>query len=181
MQTRSEAGADTSAAVATGTSTAVTTGTSTAVTALLGRLTAAWNAGDGAAYGAEFTADASYVTYVGTLYTGAAEIGAAHQDLFGSFLKGTRLVSEVVGIRSTGPDTALLITRGDVRKGGRPGRLGKIQTYALVREAGGAWKVAAFQNTKRRPLLEGLSFRVRPATKPVPLPVPLPAPESRTP
>ncbi|MFF8692851.1 SgcJ/EcaC family oxidoreductase [Streptomyces sp. NPDC015144] len=142
--------------------------TEAAVTALLGRLAAAWNAGDGAAYGAEFTADATYITYVGTLYTGAAEIGAAHQDLFGSLLKGTRLASETVGIRRTGPGTALAVTRGDVHKGARPGRLGKIQTYALVLGAAGEWKVAAFQNTRRRPLLEKLSFRARPATRPAP-------------
>lgn len=146
------------------------TGPEVAVTALLDRLAAAWNAGDGAAYGAEFTADATYITYVGTLYTGAAEIGAAHQDLFGSFLKGTRLASEAVDVRRTGPDTALLVTRGDVHKSARPGRLGKIQTYALVRGAAGEWKIAAFQNTGRRPLLEKLSFRAGPATRPAPRP-----------
>ncbi|WP_147943287.1 SgcJ/EcaC family oxidoreductase [Microbispora hainanensis] len=136
-----------------------------AVTAVLDRLTAAWNAGDGAAYGAEFTADATYVTYVGTLYVGGAEIGRAHQALFESFLKGTRLASEIVGVRFSGPDTALVVTRGDVHKG-RPGKLGKIQTYTLVRQADGGWKVAAFQNTKHRALIEAVSFRARPATRP---------------
>lgn len=135
-----------------------------AVTTVLDRLTAAWNAGDGAAYGAEFTADATYITYVGTLYVGGTEIGAAHQALFDSFLKGTRLASEIVGVRFTGPDTALVVTRGDVHKG-RPGKLHKIQTYTLVRQAGD-WKVAAFQNTKHKALMEAISFKVRPATKP---------------
>src|SRR5690242_19328432 len=111
-----------------------------AVTAVLDRLTAAWNAGDGAAYGAEFTADATYITYVGTLYVGGDEIGTAHQALFDSFLKGTRLTSEIVGIRCPGPDTAMVVTRGDVHKG-RPGKLHKIQTYTLVRQPAGDWKV----------------------------------------
>ncbi|GAA0329477.1 SgcJ/EcaC family oxidoreductase [Actinoallomurus spadix] len=136
-----------------------------AVTAVLDRLTAAWNAGDGAAYGAEFTADATYITYVGTLYVGGAEIGAAHQALFESFLKGTRLTSEIVDVRFTGPDTAVVITRGDVHKG-RPGRLHKIQTYTLVRQESGDWKVAAFQNTKHKALMEAISFKVQPATRP---------------
>ncbi len=136
-----------------------------AVTAVLDRLTAAWNAGDGAAYGAEFTADATYITYVGTLYVGGTEIGSAHQALFESFLKGTRLASEIVGIRFTGADSALVVTRGDVHKG-RPGKLGKIQTYTLVRRAGGDWKVAAFQNTKHKALMEAISFKAQPATKP---------------
>lgn len=136
-----------------------------AVTAVLDRLTTAWNAGDGAAYGAEFTADATYITYVGTLYVGGIEIGAAHQDLFESFLKGTRLTSEIVDIRFTGPDTAVVITRGDVHKG-RPGRLRKIQTYTVIRQETGDWKVAAFQNTKHKALMEAISFKARPATKP---------------
>ncbi|WP_067171308.1 SgcJ/EcaC family oxidoreductase [Microtetraspora niveoalba] len=142
-----------------------TTTDTAAVIAVLDRLTAAWNAGDGAAYGAEFTADATYITYVGTLYVGGVEIGTAHQALFDSFLKGTRLAGEIVDIRFTGPDTALVITRGDVHKG-RPGKLHKIQTYTLVRQADGGWKVAAFQNTKHRALMEAISFKAQPATRP---------------
>ncbi|MEV5754035.1 SgcJ/EcaC family oxidoreductase [Actinoallomurus sp. NPDC052308] len=137
-----------------------------AVAAVLDRLTAAWNAGDGPAYGAEFTADATYITYVGTLYIGGTEIGTAHQALFGSFLKGTRLASEIVDIRFTGPDTAVVITRGDVHKGRRPGRRHKIQTYTLVRQETGDWKVAAFQNTKHKALMEAISFKTQPATRP---------------
>ncbi|MEV7235764.1 SgcJ/EcaC family oxidoreductase [Streptomyces sp. NPDC051020] len=132
---------------------------------VLDRLTVAWNAGDGAAYGAEFTADATYITYVGTLYTGGAEIGTAHQALFDGFLKGTRLASEIVSMRLTGPDAALVVTRGAVHKG-RPGRLDKIQTYALARRADGDWKIAAFQNTRNKALMEALSFRLQPATRP---------------
>lgn len=138
-----------------------------AVTAVLDRLTAAWNAGDGSAYGAEFTSDATYITYVGTLYQGADEIGHAHQVLFDSFLKGTRLASETQSIRLTGPDSALVVTRGGTSKGDKaPAKLDKVQTYTFVREDGGAWKVAAFQNTKRKPLMEAVSFRFQPASKP---------------
>lgn len=108
-----------------------------AITTLFARLTAAWDAGDGAAYGACFTPDASYITYVGTLYRGAEEIGAAHQALFDSFLKGTRLACEIVDIRLTTPDTAVVITRGHLQEGpgqaqeapdehGRPGRRRRV-------------------------------------------------------
>jgi uncharacterized protein (TIGR02246 family) len=105
---------------------------SAAIHALFERLTAAWDAGDGAAYGACFTADATYITYVGTLYRGAEEIGAAHQALFDSFLKGTRLACEVIDIRGTGPGIAVVITRGDTYKKA-PGRLRKLQTNTVVR------------------------------------------------
>ncbi|MEV4458082.1 hypothetical protein [Microbispora sp. NPDC049633] len=66
---------------------------------------------------------------------------------------------------SPAPATALVVTRGDVHKG-RPGKLGKIQTYTVVRQATGEWKVAAFQNTKHKALMEAISFRAQPATKP---------------
>ncbi|MCP2343065.1 SgcJ/EcaC family oxidoreductase [Actinomadura rupiterrae] len=137
-----------------------------AIVSVLERLTAAWDAGDGAAYGAEFTGDATYITYVGTLYQGADEIGRAHQVLFDSFIKGTKLASETLSVRLTGPDSALVVTRGATYKGGdRPAKLDKVQTYSMVREDG-SWKVAAFQNTKRKPLMEAVSFRFQPASKP---------------
>jgi len=60
----------------------------------------------------------------------------------------------------------VLTSSGDTYKGGRPERLGKVQTYTIVRRPDGAWRIAAFQNTKRRPLLEELSFRLAPAARP---------------
>ncbi|WP_412520081.1 SgcJ/EcaC family oxidoreductase [Actinomadura madurae] len=136
-----------------------------AIKTLFARLTAAWDAGDGAAYGACFTPDASYITYVGTLYRGAEEIGAAHQALFDSFLKGTRLACEIVDIRLTTPDTAVVITRGDTYKKA-PGKLKKLQTNTVVRDTGGEWRLAAFQNTLHKSLMEAASFKFQPATKP---------------
>jgi uncharacterized protein (TIGR02246 family) len=136
-----------------------------AITAVLDRLTDAWNRGDGAAYGAQFTSDATYITYVGTLYVGGQEIGHAHQVLFDSFLKDTRLAGQTVSIRVTGPDTAVVITRGATYKG-KPGKLDKIQTYTLARQGDGEWKIAAFQNTKHKTVMEAISFKFQPASKP---------------
>jgi uncharacterized protein (TIGR02246 family) len=138
-----------------------------AISALLDELVEAWDRGDGAAYGAAFTTDASYITYVGTRYHGGAEIGRAHQALFESFLKGTRLASQIANIRFYGVDVAVVLTRGDTYKK-RPRRLRKVQTYTLVRQADGHWKIAAFQNTMRKPLMEAISFRFKPASKPSP-------------
>jgi uncharacterized protein (TIGR02246 family) len=136
-----------------------------AITAVLDRLTDAWNCGDGAAYGGEFTQDATYITYVGTLYRGAAEIGDAHQALFAKFLKGTRLVSETLDVRFCGEDIAVVITRGDTHKKA-PGKLRKVQTYTMARCADGRWRVTAFQNTMRKALMEAISFRLLPASVP---------------
>ncbi|MFG2059544.1 SgcJ/EcaC family oxidoreductase [Micromonospora sp. NPDC048930] len=136
-----------------------------AIHALLDRLADSWARGDGAGYGACFTDDASYVTYVGTHYRGAAEIGAAHQALFDSFLKGTRLTVEVVELRFLTDDVAVLVSRGATGKGGRA-KPDKVQTWTLVRTTDDRWRVAAFHNTRHQRLMEGISFRLQPATRP---------------
>ena len=134
------------------------------VRALFARLTEAWDRGDGAAYGECFTEDATYVAWVGTVYRGGEDIGRSHQVLFDTFLKGTKLTTEGdVDVRFYGADTAVLTSRGDVGKKQSKGT--KVQTFTLVRQAG-AWKVAAFQNTKRHSLLERISFRFQPGIRP---------------
>jgi uncharacterized protein (TIGR02246 family) len=140
-----------------------------AVKALIRQTVAAWNAGDAAAYGACFTADATYVTWVGTRYQGREEIARSHAALFRSFLKGTGLADEIVAVRFIGPDAAIVSSNGDVIKGGkRPEdvKLTKAQTYTIVREADGAWRIAAFHNTKRKALMEQISFKFAPETAP---------------
>jgi uncharacterized protein (TIGR02246 family) len=137
----------------------------TAIRTVLQHSQDAWNRGDGAAYGACFTDDATDVTFVGTVYHGGAEIGHAHQALFDSFLKGTQLVMEILDIRQYGADTAVVVTRGEVVKG-TPKKLGKLATYTLVRDADGRWRIAAVQKTKHKAIMEAVSFRFQPATKP---------------
>ncbi|MEV7565435.1 SgcJ/EcaC family oxidoreductase [Streptomyces tanashiensis] len=138
-----------------------------AVHALLHRSAVAWAAGDGAAYGACFTQDATDVTYLGTVYRGGDEIGRAHQALFDSFLKSTRLSVDIIDLRFHGPQTAVAVTRGAVHKrDAEPGRHDKVATYTLVREEDGRWRIAAVQKTARRPLREAMSFRAQPATRP---------------
>lgn len=136
-----------------------------AIRALLARSQDAWNRGDGAAYGACFTADATDVTFVGTVYHGGPEIGRAHQALFDSFLKGTRLSLQILDIRRYGADTAVVTTRGEVAKK-TPRRLGKLATYTLVRGTDGQWRIAAVQKTRHKSLMEAISFRFQPATRP---------------
>ncbi|WP_037887612.1 SgcJ/EcaC family oxidoreductase [Streptomyces sp. NRRL S-87] len=137
-----------------------------AVRALLRRSAEAWGRGDGAAYGEHFTADATDVTFAGTVYHGGAEIGRAHQALFDSFLKGTRLTVEITDLRFLGADAAVAVTRGAVHKGAEPKRLDKLATYTVVREVDGQWRIAAVQKTAHRRLMEAFSFRAEPATRP---------------
>ncbi|MFD3557075.1 SgcJ/EcaC family oxidoreductase [Streptomyces goshikiensis] len=143
-----------------------TTEDTAAVRAVITSLIDAWQRHDAEAYGAQFTADATYVTFVGTYYQGRADIVESHRALFAKYLKGTRLADEVLDVRFYGPDTAVVTGRGDTYKGSRPRKLTKIQTYTLVREPDGTWRIAAFHNTKRKPLLEAISFKAAPGLVP---------------
>jgi uncharacterized protein (TIGR02246 family) len=57
-------------------------GAAQGIHALLESWTAAWNAGDGVAYGNHYSADADFVNPLGAVLTGSAAIGATHVFLF---------------------------------------------------------------------------------------------------
>ncbi|MEU6091330.1 SgcJ/EcaC family oxidoreductase [Streptomyces sp. NPDC047085] len=137
-----------------------------AVTSVLDELVAAWGRHDAEAYGELFTEDATYTTFVGTFYQGRRDIVDSHRTLFATFLKGTELADEVLDVRFIGPDAAVVNGRGDTYKGKRPHKLTKIQTYTLVRQGDGKWRIAAFHNTKRKPLMESISYRFAPGLIP---------------
>ena len=101
------------------------------ITELLDALVEAWGEGDAAAYGSVFAEDASYITFVGTVYEGRTDIVRSHHALFAKLLKGTRLSYEEIDRRYYGPDTAVVTTRGDTIKG-KAKPLTKVQTYTLV-------------------------------------------------
>ncbi|MEU9095273.1 SgcJ/EcaC family oxidoreductase [Streptomyces sp. NPDC048428] len=149
-----------------GTDPASTTSDRDAVCGVLASLARAWGAADADAYGALFTTDATYTTYVGTHYQGRGDITEAHRALFGGFVKGTELADSILGIRFLGPNAAVVTSRGDTYEGSRPKELSKVQTYTLTRESDGQWRIAAFQNTQRQPVMEKISFLLSPDTVP---------------
>lgn len=129
-------------------------------------LARAWERGDADAYGALFTEDASYTIFVGTVYHGRRDIVESHRLLFRKFLKGTKLTTGEMKVRFYGPDTAIVTSSGDTYKRRPPGRPGKVQTFTLIRQAGGSWLIAAFHNTRRKPLMEAISFKLSPQLRP---------------
>ncbi|MCW3818767.1 SgcJ/EcaC family oxidoreductase [Micromonospora sp. DR5-3] len=135
---------------------------------VLDQLVGAWDRGDADAYGAMFTDDATYTTYVGTHYQGRRDITESHRALFGGFVKGTKLADSYLDIRFYGPGTAIVTSRGDTYEGQRPqpAELSKTQTYTLVRQDDGTWRIAAFHNTKRQSVMERISFLISPQTRP---------------
>jgi uncharacterized protein (TIGR02246 family) len=126
----------------------------------------AWARADAEAFGSVFTEDADYVIYTGTHYRGRAKIIDTHDALWSRFLRGTRLHGEIDRIRFPGPDVAVVISRGTVvKKHTRRPKADKVQTLVAVRGDDG-WRFTAFQNTRRKPLLEWISSRSEPRMAP---------------
>jgi uncharacterized protein (TIGR02246 family) len=125
---------------------------------LYDRMMAAWNHGSGTAFAAAFAEDGHLVGFDGTHFRGRAEVAPFHQELFDKWLKGTRLVGRVTDIRFLSPDVALLHAVGGTIARGKstpaPDR-DSIQTFVATREDDG-WHLAAFQNTRLRPIGPGL-------------------------
>lgn len=135
---------------------------------VLDHLVDAWGRGDADAYGAVFTDDATYTTYVGTHYQGRRDITESHRALFDGFVKGTKLADAYLDIRFYGSGTAIVTSRGDTYEGQRPqpAELSKTQTYTLVRQDDRTWRIAAFHNTNRQSVMERISFLISPQTRP---------------
>ena len=78
------------------------------VRALYEQLMDGWNKSSGEAFGAPFAEDGDLIAFDGTHLKGRQEIASFHQPLFDKWLKGTRLVGEVKGVRFLTPDVALM-------------------------------------------------------------------------
>jgi uncharacterized protein (TIGR02246 family) len=137
------------------------TGTPTAahaaVLATLDRITAAWNAGDATAFGAEFTPDATYVTFDGQVLVGRDAVVDVHRWLFDGPLKGSTMGATSTGddapdVRFLRPDVAHVLVAGAVRPADQaetaPDR-DSVPSFVLV-DDGGGWLVTAFHNTRRQ-------------------------------
>jgi uncharacterized protein (TIGR02246 family) len=112
-----------------------------AVRALYQELMDGWNRGSGTAFD-------------GTHFKGREEIAPFHQELFDKWLKGSRLVGKVKDVRFLSPDVAVMHAVGSAVMRGKnePSREGdSIQTLVAVRQSE-EWRLAAFQNTRVRPM-----------------------------
>jgi len=75
---------------------------------LLDRQVMGWDAGDPEDYASVFTADADYVTFLGSHYKGREALAASYAPLFKKLLKGSRLNTEITQLRFLTPDVALI-------------------------------------------------------------------------
>ncbi|GAA1842840.1 SgcJ/EcaC family oxidoreductase [Pseudonocardia ailaonensis] len=132
----------------------------TEVRDVLDSITAAWDAGDAAAFAAPFTDDCTYVVFDGTVLHGRQAVEEVHRFLFDGPLKGSTLTpppgtpEPEVTLREIAPGVVHVVNAtGGVLPAGAadvPAERVSVVSYLLVRADSG-WQVAAFQNTRRAP------------------------------
>jgi uncharacterized protein (TIGR02246 family) len=125
-----------------------------AVQVLYQQMMDAWNQGSAEAFAAPFDDESDFIAFDGTHFKGRHEIASFHQPLFDKWLKGTRLVGQVMSVRFLSSDIAVMHAIGGTVMRGKsapaPERA-SIQTLVAARQ-GGEWRLAAFQNTRMRPI-----------------------------
>ncbi len=112
------------------------------------RLERAWNVADGAAWSAEFTADADFIGFKGRRATTRTAIAEGHQRLFDTECAGRTMRFEVVQARHVGEGVILAHVR-QVLSGGvgnEDESQTAIGTTVLVREEN-VYRIAAYHNT----------------------------------
>lgn len=115
---------------------------------VLQRLEAAWNAGDGEAYGRAYADDADFVNVQGELHHGSAAIAAGHDQIFRTIYAGSVNRMRLVDTRSLGDDVIVAHSRHtlDCPHGPLAGVHEALVTSVLVR-SGAQWRIAASQTT----------------------------------
>lgn len=112
-------------------------------------LTAAWNAGDGGAFAAQFTQDADFVNIFAMHGVGRDAIAKGHQAIFDTIYKGSRNAFTVKDVRALGEDIVIahISAQLHVPSGPMAGELAALATSVMLRD-GDRWLITAFQNTR---------------------------------
>jgi uncharacterized protein (TIGR02246 family) len=122
-----------------------------AVRSLYQQLLDGWNAGSGNAFAAPFADDSDLIGFDGTHLKGRREIAKFHQQLFDTFVKGSRLVGKIKNIHFLTSDVVLMHVIGGTVMAGQtdidPER-NSVQTIVASKNNKGEWCLAAFQNTR---------------------------------
>ena len=116
---------------------------------VLARLESAWNTADGAAFGAVYAPDASFVTIRGDHIVGSTAIGAGHAGIFTTIYAGSVNRMELVRAEQVAPGTVLAISVNtlDCPTGPLAGIHRAVSTSLLVRGGDGSWLASLTHNT----------------------------------
>ncbi len=115
---------------------------------IIGRLEAAWNAADGHAFAAPFTADADFVNIRGDYLRSREAIAQGHHAIFTTIYQGSTVHYELLQARLLTDDVMLVHVGAalHVPTGPMAGELRSVAMLVLARTDGG-WQIAAFHNT----------------------------------
>lgn len=119
------------------------------INALLDEIHAAWQAGDAEAFAQAFSEDALFVAFNGSRLRGRSAIADFHAPAFATVLRGSRLVIDLVDIRTLSDGIYLVSTSGGPAKPGDKDGVPETQSY-LFRDFGERWAIVFFQNTPVR-------------------------------
>lgn len=108
----------------------------------------AWNAADGAGFGAAFTTDADFVDIRGSHHQGADAIGHGHQAIFDTIYAGSTTRYSAATAAAVTDTSVLGIVEStlDAPAGPLKGVHRATATVLLVQDDD-AWKIRAFHNT----------------------------------
>ena len=126
-----------------------TTATSTEAiaTTILEQLEQAWNAGDGAAFGAPFADESDFVNVRGEHHRGADNIAHGHQAIFDSIYAGSTVRFRLDVARPVaGAILAVASSTLDAPSGPLKG-IHNARFTMVIAEQGDDWRVASFHNT----------------------------------
>ena len=119
-----------------------------AIDTIVRQLEAAWNAMDGAAFGAPFADEADFVTIRGEHIRGRDAIAAGHAAIFRTIYAGSTNRYTVERARLLRPEVALVLVHAimDAPHGPLAGRHGARFSLVLTKERG-AWEIVTLHNT----------------------------------
>lgn len=133
------------------TSTALTSDPTTLAVEVLAHLEAAWNDGDGPAFGRAYAADASFVTVRGEHMVGREAMGQGHDGIFRTIYAGSVNRMELLRAEEIAQGVVLAVSLNtlDCPAGPLAGRHQALSTSVVRRDADGdgSWLVAATHNT----------------------------------
>lgn len=117
---------------------------------ILNTLESGWNNASGAEFSIPFADASEYVDIRGTLHASATpqQLGQAHQGLFMSIYKGSKVVYEQVKSTLIDENTIIAYANAelDAPLGPLAGKNGSTVSMVLVRN-GDNWKIRSFHNT----------------------------------
>ena len=118
---------------------------------MIGRLQAAWNSADAAAFVAEFADDADFVNIRGDYASGRHAIAQGHAHIWGSIYAGSKVHYSLRQVRQLAPNVLLVHLDAELHVPGGPaaGQTSALPSLVLVAREGG-WQIASFHNTVRQ-------------------------------